>query len=83
MRWNQHIPPARVPLPRSLAPLPGEALPGYVLRLAHRLGRSPQRLAELTGLADSPAAHMLGSQILTLDPTTSARFAAVTKLSLA
>jgi hypothetical protein len=26
------------PLPRSLDPLPDESLPGYLLRLAHRLG---------------------------------------------
>ncbi|MFE7704952.1 TniQ family protein [Streptomyces sp. NPDC057486] len=37
-------------LPRSLAPLPGESLPGFLLRLAFRLGRSPLRTAELCGL---------------------------------
>ena len=31
------------PLPRSLDPLPEEALPGYLLRLAHRLGLTPAR----------------------------------------
>jgi hypothetical protein len=38
------------PLPRSLAPLPGESLPGFLLRLSCRLGQPPARIAELTGL---------------------------------
>jgi hypothetical protein len=39
------------PLSRSLAPLPGESLPGFLLRLSCRLGQPPARIAELTGLA--------------------------------
>ena len=39
------------PLPRSLAPLPGESLPGFLLRLSCRLGQPPARIAGLTGLA--------------------------------
>lgn len=42
--------PTRRVLPRSLAPLPEESLPGYVLRLAYRLDRSPWRIGELCGL---------------------------------
>ena len=38
-------------LPRSLDPLPDESLPGYLLRLAHRLALTPSRLAARTGLA--------------------------------
>jgi hypothetical protein len=38
------------PLPRSLAPLPGESLPGFLLRLSCRLNQPPARVAELTGL---------------------------------
>jgi hypothetical protein len=38
-------------LPRSLDPLAGESLPGYLLRLAHRLALTPARLAMRTGLA--------------------------------
>ena len=38
------------PLPRSLDPLPEESLPGYLLRLAHRLGVAPSRLATRLGL---------------------------------
>src|ERR1700752_1114725 len=37
-------------LPRSLVPLPGESLPGFLLRLSFRLNQSPARIAELTGL---------------------------------
>lgn len=43
------------PLPRSLVPLPGESLPGFLLRLSCRLNQPPARIAELTGLAmDGP-----------------------------
>jgi hypothetical protein len=38
------------PLPRSLVPLPGESLPGFLLRLSCRLNQPPARVAELTGL---------------------------------
>src|SRR6266508_4985161 len=39
------------PLPRSLDPLADESLPGFLLRLAYRLGISPARLVTLTGLS--------------------------------
>jgi TniQ len=39
------------PLSRSLAPLPGESLPGFLLRLSCRLNQPPARIAELTGIA--------------------------------
>lgn len=45
------MPPLR-PLARSLPPLPDESLPGFLLRLAFRLGTSPAELAVRTGLAD-------------------------------
>ena len=38
-------------LPRSLAPLAGESLPGFFLRLSCRLNQPPARIAELTGIA--------------------------------
>lgn len=38
-------------LARSLQPLPEESLPGYILRLAYRLGQSPARVGELCGLS--------------------------------
>ncbi|OII61993.1 hypothetical protein BJP40_04160 [Streptomyces sp. CC53] len=68
------------PLPRSLAPLPQESLPGFFLRLAHRLGRSPGRIASLCGLAAyerrPPAYHLIG-----LPDDIAAAFAAATRLS--
>jgi TniQ len=72
-------------LPRSLDPLAGESLPGYVLRLAHRLERAPGRIAVLTGLGRQlPRRSTLivpASQLLHLQPATSATFAHATRLS--
>ncbi|WP_431776191.1 TniQ family protein [Streptomyces cucumeris] len=49
------------PLPRSLDPLPGELLAGYVMRLAHRLGVAPDTVLRRTGLAD----YMANTQAIT------------------
>src|SRR5260370_538554 len=38
------------PLSRSRIPVPGESLPGFLLRLSYRLSLPPARLAELAGL---------------------------------
>lgn len=43
-------PPLTQPLGRSLVPLPGESLTGFVLRLSCRLELPPARIAALTGL---------------------------------
>ncbi|MEV0538107.1 TniQ family protein [Kitasatospora sp. NPDC050463] len=51
------------PLARSLDPLPGESLGGYLLRLAHRLRLSPIRLARLTGCT-RPSTTQLGRRLL-------------------
>lgn len=70
------------PLPRSLDPLPEESLPGYLLRLAHRLDLSPARLAHITGLAT----YTQGARVramLALPPATATRFAHATRLTLA
>ncbi|MEW1550482.1 TniQ family protein [Streptomyces tsukubensis] len=70
------------PLARSLAPLPEESLPGFLLRLAHRLGRSPGRIAHLCGLAAyerrPPAYHLIG-----LPDDIATTFAAATRLTRA
>jgi TniQ len=72
-------------LPRSLDPLPHESLPGYVLRLAHRLERTPGRVALLTGLARQTRTggteHVPASTMLYLDPGTAAEFGRATRLS--
>jgi hypothetical protein len=71
---------AAAPLARSLTPLPGEGLPGYVLRLAHRLGRPPARIAALTGLPANSRSGALAHPMLTMDPQTAATFGTVTRL---
>ncbi|WP_079140692.1 TniQ family protein [Streptomyces sp. LUP47B] len=55
-------PPTRYELPRGLVPLPGESLPGLLLRLSYRLRRTPYRIAALCGLQKGyriPATHLL------------------------
>jgi len=58
------------PLPRSLVPLPGESLPGFLLRLSFRLGIAPGRLAELTGLAPAGGGRRAPADLLTGIPET-------------
>ncbi|SRR6266540_604474 len=67
-------------LPRSLAPLPDESLPGYVLRLAHRLDLAPARLEQLTGLA-LPHKRARASSMLALPPERAAAFAHAARLT--
>jgi hypothetical protein len=73
------------PLPRSLDPLPDEALPGYLLRLAHRLGLAPARVMQLTGLTGSRDSHQPArrSLMLHLDEAPAGAFARVTRLTAA
>jgi TniQ len=73
------------PLPRSLDPLPPESLPGYLLRLAHRLGLTPARIMDLTGLTASrdgrqPARR---NQMLHLDEAPAGALAHVARLTAA
>jgi TniQ len=70
-------------LPRSLDPLPDEALPGYLLRLAHRLGLAPARIMQLTGLTAGRDGHQPArrSLMLHLDEAQAAPFARVTRLT--
>ncbi|ACZ86507.1 TniQ family protein [Streptosporangium roseum] len=72
------------PLPRSLDPLPDEVMPGYLLRLAHRLDRTPARLLQITGLIPersrfpSRASHEL---LIALDQPTREAFTNATRLT--
>jgi hypothetical protein len=70
-------------LPCSLDPLADESLPGYLLRLAHRLEMTPARLLQLTTLTpdtdrtrSAPRAMMLH-----LDEARTASFARATRLT--
>jgi hypothetical protein len=67
-------------LPRSLDPLADESLPGYLLRLAHRLDLSPARLEQVTGLAGAQQRARAGS-MLTLAPEKAAAFANATRMT--
>ena len=73
------------PLPRSLDPLRDESLPGYLLRLAHRLGLAPARVMQLTGLTASHDGHQPArrSLMLHLDEAPAGAFARVTRLTAA
>lgn len=53
-------------LPRSLTPIPGESLTGFLLRLSHRLALAPGELAALTAL--EPRGRLSSSRLLRLDP---------------
>jgi hypothetical protein len=71
------------PLPRSLDPLPDEALPGYLLRLAHRLGLAPARVMQLTGITSGRNGRQPARQslMLHLDEAPAGAFARVTRLT--
>ena len=73
------------PLPRSLDPLPDESLPGYLLRLAHRLGLAPARIMQLTGLTAGRDGHQPArrSLMMHLDEAPAGAFARVTRLTAA
>ena len=71
--------PAPRPLARSLVPLPGESLPGFLLRLSFRLGVPPGQVAAITGL--TPGTGIIpASRMLILDDAVTRAFAAATRL---
>ena len=70
--------PGPRPLTRSLEPMAGESLAGYLLRLSFRLRISPLHLARLTGCASASSAVSSRHLLLTLDIQ---RFARATRLS--
>ncbi len=70
-------------LPCSLDPLADESLPGYLLRLAHRLEVTPARLLQLTALTsdtDGPRSAPR-AMMLHLDEARAASFARATRLT--
>lgn len=71
----------RRPLARSLQPLPEESLPGYLLRLAYRLGRSPARVAELCGISDGRQRRLAADHLLELPAQVATDFARSSGLS--
>jgi hypothetical protein len=75
--------PAPPPLGRSLVPIPGESLPGFLLRLSFRLNLPPAQLAELTGLATAKdRMSRLPAVLLTGIPEPNRRtFARMTRLT--
>ncbi|MYQ54707.1 MULTISPECIES: TniQ family protein [unclassified Streptomyces] len=79
--------PGARPFPLSLDPLPDESLPGYLLRLSHRLGTTPSQLAIMTGLLPTPGIGHMYFQIPArflinlCDTDRAATFGLVTKLS--
>jgi hypothetical protein len=67
------------PLPRSLDPLTGESLGGYLLRLSWRLRVSPAHLARVTGCARGRQVYLAPNLLLTFDAQ---RFARAARLSV-
>jgi hypothetical protein len=70
--------PGTRPLSRSLDPIAGESLGGYLLRLSWRLRVSPLHIARLTGCAGDGPAVIRRRLLLDLDIQ---RFAQATRLS--
>ena len=72
-------------LPRSLVPLPRESLPGFILRLAHRLDLAPGFVVWRCGLAGTNPIATLApvSHLFMLEPAKLERFAQVTGVSAA
>jgi TniQ len=72
------------PLSRSLNPLPGESLRGFVLRLSYRLELAPARIAERTGLviAGVSGARAPASLLTDIPEAAKPTFTHATRLSI-
>jgi hypothetical protein len=68
------------PLPRTLAPLADESLPGYLLRLAHRLDLTPSRVITIVGLQSNTAVARRAA-IVSLTEAAARDFAWTTRLT--
>ncbi|MFJ6247450.1 MULTISPECIES: TniQ family protein [unclassified Streptomyces] len=79
------MPAAQAPLPRSLEPLPDESLPGFLLRLTHRLDLTPHQLARRVTLIppDDPHARVSAAHLLMMEPARLHAFAGVTRMTTA
>ncbi|MCB5906036.1 TniQ family protein [Streptomyces pinistramenti] len=72
-------------MPRSLIPLPGESVAGFILRLSHRLRVAPSNVTWRTGLTP----HRFGSgfspirHLLMMEPTEASAFAHAARMSAA
>ena len=75
--------PAPRPLPRSLIPIPGESLPGFLLRLSCRLNQPPAKIAKLAGLAPDGASgtHIPVILLAGIPETDSSTFTRMTRLT--
>ena len=67
-------------LPCSLEPLEGESLPGFLVRTAYRLDRSPARIAELCGL-DARQRRVSSAYLRTIQGDTLRQFAFTARLT--
>lgn len=67
-------------LPRSLVPLDDETLPGYLMRLSHRLEISPTHLTDLIGLTRDHQ-HLPTRNLLQLDPAAAGALARSCRIS--
>src|SRR6266704_4699952 len=84
-RPEPELQPVMQPLPRSLAPLPGESIVGYLLRLAHRLAVSPSDLARMAGWLErrrGGLAHLSRKLLLELGQKDADSFAELTRLTV-
>ncbi|MEU6405270.1 TniQ family protein [Streptomyces sp. NPDC046985] len=77
------MPTARDPLPRSLRPLPDESLPGFLLRMAHRLDLTPDQVALRVGLTTPKYAHakVSASHLLMMDEARLKDFSRVARIT--
>ncbi|MEV6129152.1 TniQ family protein [Streptomyces violaceusniger] len=77
------MPAAQAPLPRSLDPLPEESLPGFLLRLTHRLDLTPHQLARRVTLIppDDPHARVSAAHLLMMQSARLHAFADVTRMT--
>ncbi|WP_409468785.1 TniQ family protein [Streptomyces sp. HC307] len=71
------------PLPRSLNPTPGEALPSFLLRLSYRLSVKPLDLAEHCGLLGASRVTFPSRHLVQLDAETAQALARSCRLSVA